>query len=63
MCLLVLFGEMLSNANMTQILRPMARLGGITYGRVTEGIELPRPEWKEQKEHAEGLIKPKAEGQ
>ncbi|KAI0423749.1 hypothetical protein F5Y09DRAFT_326518 [Xylaria sp. FL1042] len=25
------------------VLRPMSRLGGITYGRVTEAIELPRP--------------------
>jgi flavin reductase (DIM6/NTAB) family NADH-FMN oxidoreductase RutF len=43
------------------VLRPMSRLGGITYGRVTEGIELPRPDWKEQMSggKAEGLIKPK----
>jgi flavin reductase (DIM6/NTAB) family NADH-FMN oxidoreductase RutF len=27
-------------------LRPMSRLGGITYARVTELIELPRPEWE-----------------
>ncbi|KAH8805270.1 flavoprotein oxygenase [Xylogone sp. PMI_703] len=27
-------------------LRPIARLGGITYARVTELIELPRPEWE-----------------
>ncbi|KAI1422034.1 hypothetical protein F5Y12DRAFT_764712 [Xylaria sp. FL1777] len=26
-----------------EILRPMSRLGGITYGRTTEAIELPRP--------------------
>ena len=25
------------------VLRPMSRLGGITYARVTDGIELPRP--------------------
>ncbi len=25
----------------------MSRLGGITYGRLTEGIELPRPDWDE----------------
>ncbi|KAJ1303661.1 hypothetical protein OPQ81_008089 [Rhizoctonia solani] len=25
------------------VLRPMSRLGGITYGRTVEGIELPRP--------------------
>jgi flavin reductase (DIM6/NTAB) family NADH-FMN oxidoreductase RutF len=27
-------------------LRPISRLGGITYARVTELIELPRPEWE-----------------
>lgn len=28
-----------------QVLRPMARLGGITYSRLTDLMELPRPEW------------------
>ncbi|KAK0737128.1 hypothetical protein B0T21DRAFT_286805 [Apiosordaria backusii] len=28
------------------ILRPVSRLGGITYGRVTEGVELPRPDFQ-----------------
>lgn len=48
-----------------QVLRPMSRLGGITYGRVTQGIELPRPEWDEFKKDAEPahLVQPKAEGQ
>ncbi|KAK4505792.1 hypothetical protein PRZ48_003757 [Zasmidium cellare] len=48
-----------------QILRPMSRLGGITYGRLMEGIELPRPDWDELKKEAEpkGLVKPKADGQ
>jgi flavin reductase (DIM6/NTAB) family NADH-FMN oxidoreductase RutF len=43
------------------VLRPMSRLGGITYARVTEAIELPRPDWKEQTSDgkADGLIKPK----
>ncbi|KAF2769340.1 hypothetical protein EJ03DRAFT_272293 [Teratosphaeria nubilosa] len=47
------------------VLRPMSRLGGITYGRLLEGIELPRPEWEELRKDAEpaGLAKPKAEGQ
>ncbi|KAH9821992.1 Flavin reductase like domain [Teratosphaeria destructans] len=47
------------------VLRPMSRLGGITYGRLLEGIELPRPEWEEFRKDAEpaGLAKPKAEGQ
>ncbi|KAK0936899.1 hypothetical protein LTR29_011578, partial [Friedmanniomyces endolithicus] len=43
------------------ILRPMSRLGGITYGRLTEGIELPRPDWDEMRKEAEpeGLVKEK----
>ena len=32
------------------VLRPMSRLGGITYGRVFEGIELLRPDWKKSNE-------------
>ncbi|KAI0481828.1 FMN-binding split barrel [Xylaria cf. heliscus] len=31
------------NAVAADVLRPMSRLGGITYGRTTEIIELPRP--------------------
>lgn len=27
-------------------LKPVSRLGGITYGRTTEGFELPRPDWE-----------------
>jgi len=45
------------------ILRPVARLGGITYGRVTEGVEIPRPDWDEYEKTAQELVKPKAEGQ
>jgi len=47
------------------ILRPMSRLGGITYGRTTEGLELPRPDFDEatKPEEVKSLIKPKAEGQ
>ncbi|KAI9701192.1 MAG: hypothetical protein M1836_001861 [Candelina mexicana] len=47
------------------ILRPMSRLGGITFGRTTEGMELPRPQFDEQtkSEEAKKLIKPKTEGQ
>lgn len=50
---------------LTQVLRPIARLGGITYARVTEGIELPRPDWEEMKKDAEplGLVKPKCDEQ
>lgn len=47
------------------ILRPMSRLGGITYARTTEGLELPRPEFDEatKKEEVKPLVKSKAEGQ
>ncbi|KAJ9638269.1 hypothetical protein H2201_009214 [Coniosporium apollinis] len=46
------------------VLMPMSRLGGITYGRLLEGVELPRPEWSEVKpEEKERLAKPKAESQ
>jgi len=44
----------------------MSRLGGITYGRVTEGLELPRPDWNEtlQKDpENKRFVVPKAEGQ
>ncbi len=48
-----------------QVLRPVSRLGGITYARVLDGVEIPRPEWDELKQEAEaaGLAKPKADGQ
>ncbi|KIX00658.1 uncharacterized protein Z518_09723 [Rhinocladiella mackenziei CBS 650.93] len=32
------------------VLRPVSRLGGIAYGRVTQAFELPRPRFEEQKE-------------
>lgn len=43
----------------------MARLGGITYGRLLDGIEIPRPDWDEMRPEAErrGLVQPKTEGQ
>ena len=50
----------------SKILRPMSRLGGITYGRLTEGLELPRPDYVEtilKNEEAKELIKPKVGGQ
>ncbi|KAF2665756.1 hypothetical protein BT63DRAFT_434409 [Microthyrium microscopicum] len=31
-----------------EILRPIGRLGRISYGRTTEGFELPRPDWTEE---------------
>ncbi|KAK3332551.1 hypothetical protein B0T19DRAFT_415957 [Cercophora scortea] len=30
----------------TKVLRPIARLGGITYARMTEAVEIPRPDFK-----------------
>lgn len=52
-------------ADHEKVLRPMSRLGGITYGRLLEGVELPRPDWDEKNKSGEtaGLVKPKAEGQ
>jgi len=43
----------------------MSRLGGITYGRLAEGVEIPRPEWSEMRETAEarGIVKQKQDGQ
>ncbi|KAI9849364.1 MAG: hypothetical protein M1838_000199 [Thelocarpon superellum] len=47
------------------ILRPMSRLGGITYGRTTEAVEIPRPDWNKEVDagHVADLAKPKVEGQ
>lgn len=43
----------------------MSRLGGISYARVLDAIEIPRPDWDDYKQDAEpaGLAKPKADGQ
>lgn len=30
-----------------QVLKPVGRMGGITFSRTTEGFELPRPEYDE----------------
>lgn len=40
-----------------KVLRPMSRLGGITYGRVTEAIELPRPDFEKDLGGKEGAAK------
>ncbi|KAK4448628.1 hypothetical protein QBC34DRAFT_407133 [Podospora aff. communis PSN243] len=40
-----------------KVLRPMSRLGGITYGRVTEALELPRPDFKKDLGGEEGYAK------
>lgn len=50
------------------VLRPMSRLGGIAYGRTTEAVEIPRPEWAVEVERLreggrEGLVRGKVEGQ
>jgi hypothetical protein len=47
------------------VLRPISRLGGITYGRVTQGFEIPRPQYEEvvKDPETEKLAKPKADGQ
>jgi hypothetical protein len=49
------------------VLKPIARLGGITYGRMVEAIEIPRPDYKEQMEkegdRGKELAKPKVDGQ
>lgn len=31
---------------MLQVLRPVSRLGGISYGRTTHAFELPRPDFE-----------------
>lgn len=40
------------------VLRPVSRLGGISYGRTTTAYELPRPDFKTEaeKEDAKGLF-------
>ena len=48
------------------VLKPIARLGGITYARVVDGFERPRPVKKEEIEQGkldESLLKPKVDGQ
>jgi hypothetical protein len=41
----------------------MSRLGGITYGRTTEAIELPRPDFQKDVGGAEGMEKIKSKHQ
>jgi flavin reductase (DIM6/NTAB) family NADH-FMN oxidoreductase RutF len=40
-----------------EVLRPMSRLGGITYGRVTDAIEIPRPVFEKDVGGREGYEK------
>ena len=57
------------NADQNQIdpsiLRPMSRLGGITYARTLDAIELPRPDFGEQmkSESTQSLAQSKKDGQ
>jgi len=37
------------------VLRPVARLGGMMYGRVTQGFEIPRPRYEDCKEQLPNL--------
>jgi flavin reductase (DIM6/NTAB) family NADH-FMN oxidoreductase RutF len=48
-----------------RVLRPISRLGGVSYGRTTEFFELPRPDFEETKKKGEleHLVKPKLDGQ
>jgi len=48
------------------ILKPVSRLGGITYGRTTEGFDILRPDYESavaNNAEAQKLVKPKADGQ
>ncbi|KAJ9605782.1 hypothetical protein H2200_009631 [Cladophialophora chaetospira] len=48
------------------VLKPVARLGGISYARVVDGFEIPRSILKDEKEKGnigEGLLKNKVDGQ
>ncbi|KAH9906433.1 hypothetical protein F4778DRAFT_648897 [Xylariomycetidae sp. FL2044] len=44
-----------------EVLRPISRLGGITYARVTEAFEIPRPVFEKDVGGAEGFEKLKEE--
>jgi hypothetical protein len=44
----------------------MSRVGGISYARLTEGLEIPRPDYSESvdnNEEAKKLLKAKVDGQ
>ena len=49
-----------------KVLKAMSRLGGISYGRVVDGLEIPRPVFKKEREDGripDELLKPKVDGQ
>jgi flavin reductase (DIM6/NTAB) family NADH-FMN oxidoreductase RutF len=56
-----------ANRNVVQVYKPMSRVGGITYARVNEALELPRPDWAEflkaNPENERKFAVPKGEGQ
>jgi len=41
------------------VLKPVTRMGGIMYARILDGMELPRPDYEEEKKQGtvEGLLK------
>jgi hypothetical protein len=47
------------------VLKPVSRLGGISYARMTTGFELPRPAFTKEveKDEVKNLVKPKVDGQ
>ena len=47
------------------VLRPVARMGGITYARVREGVEIPRPDWKAEvvNKGREGMVRGEGSGE
>jgi flavin reductase (DIM6/NTAB) family NADH-FMN oxidoreductase RutF len=48
------------------VLKPVARLGGITYSRIVDGFEIPRPVLKDEKAKGmieDGLLREKVDGQ
>ena len=48
-----------------KVLKPMSRLGGITYGRTSEGMEITRPDWEKTLESKaiDGKVVPKVDAQ
>lgn len=47
-----------------EVLKPVSRFGGISYGRTTQAFEIPRPDYNELvNEFGCDLVKPKADGQ
>lgn len=47
-----------------EVLRPVSRLGGVSYGRTTQIFDIPRPDYNRLiDEFGDELVKPKADGQ